>query len=97
MLIYNIKFNKNEIIIKDNHQSIFKSKKNLNKKFFRNSNKKFFEITMIAYDHSHCLEKAKNFYRTNFDEEATCIEIKQISRRSNTLSKLSNKNYKLVA
>ena len=33
MFKYNVKFNKNEIFVKDNHQSIFKSKNNLNKKY----------------------------------------------------------------
>ena len=97
MLKYNVKFNKNEIIVKDNHQSIFKSKNNLNKKYFKSSNKNICEITMIAYDHSHCLEKAKNFYKTHFNKEATCIEIRQTNQRSNVLSKSLNKEYKLVA
>jgi hypothetical protein len=97
MLKYNVKFNKNEIIVKDNHQSIFKSKNNLNKKYFKSSNKNICEITMIAYDHSHCLEKAKNFYKTHFNKEATCIEIRQTNPISNVLRESSNKQYKLVA
>jgi hypothetical protein len=52
---------------------------------------------MIAYDHSHCLEKAKNFYKTHFNKEATCIEIRQTNPISNVLRKSSNKQYKLVA
>lgn len=97
MLKYNVKFNKNEIIVKDNHQSIFKSKNNLNKKYFKNSNKNICDIIMVAFDHSHCLEKAKNFYKTDFNKEATCIEIRQTNPTSNVLKKSSNKKYKLVA
>jgi hypothetical protein len=97
MNTYKIKFNANEIVVNDNSQSMFKSKHHIKKSYFRKIKSNSSEIIMIASDFSNCFEKAKNFYKTHFNKEATCIEIRQTNPISNVLRKSSNKQYKLVA
>lgn len=96
MNTYKIKFNANEIVVNDNSQSMFKSKHHIKKNYFRKIKSNSSEITMIAADLSHCLEKAKNFYRSQYNKEASSIEVTLIKVATNSSMNLSNKQ-KLVA
>ena len=96
MYSYKVKFSANEIVINDNSQSMFKSKHHIKKNYFKIKKDNFFEITMIASDFLNCLEKAKNFYRSQYNKEASSIEVTQIKRATNTSTNLSNQQ-KLVA
>jgi len=96
MIKYKIKFNANEIIVNDNSQSMFKSKYRLNKRYYKKTKENSFVAIIIATDILHCLEKAKNYYRSQFNKEASSIEVTQIKRATNSSSNLSNKQ-KLVA
>jgi hypothetical protein len=51
---------------------------------------------MIASDFSNCFEKAKNFYRSQYNKEASSTEVTLIKRATNTSANLSNQQ-KLVA
>ena len=51
---------------------------------------------MIANDFINCLEKAKNFYRSQYNKEASSIEVNLIKRATNTSANLSDQQ-KLVA
>jgi len=51
---------------------------------------------MIASDFSNCFEKAKNFYRSQYNKEASSIEVTLIKVATNSSMNLSNKQ-KLVA
>ncbi len=96
MNTYKIKFNANEIVVKDNSQSMFKSKHHIKKSYFRKIKRNSSEIIMIASDFSNCFEKAKNFYRSQYNKVASSIEVTQIKRATNSSSNLLNKQ-KLVA
>jgi hypothetical protein len=96
MYSYKVKFNANEIVVNDNAQSMFKSKHHIKKNYFKIKKDNFFEITMIASDFLNCLEKAKNFYRSQYNKEASSIEVTLIKRATNTSMNLSNKQ-QLVA
>ena len=96
MYSYKVKFSANEIVINDNSQSMFKSKHHIKKNYFRNTKNNSSEIIMIASDFLNCLEKAKNFYRSQYNKEASSIEVTQIKRATNTSTNLSNQQ-KLVA
>ena len=96
MNTYKIKFNANEIVVNDNSQSMFKSKHHIKKNYFRNTKNNSSEIIMIAADFLHCLEKAKNFYRSQYNKEASSIEVTLIKVATNSSMNLSNKQ-KLVA
>jgi len=93
---YKVKFNANEIVVNDNSQSMFKSKHHIKKNYFRNTKNNSSEIIMIAPDFLHCLEKAKNFYRSQYNKEASSIEVTLIKVATNSSMDLSNKQ-KLVA
>ena len=96
MNTYKIKFNANEIVVNDNSQSMFKSKHHIKKNYFRNTKNNSSEIIMIASDFLNCLEKAKNFYRSQYNKEASSIEVNLIKRATNTSANLSDQQ-KLVA
>ena len=96
MNTYKIKFNANEIIVNDKSQSMFKSKHHIKKNYFRKIKSNSSEITMIASDFLNCLEKAKNFYRSQYNKEASSIEVTLIKVATNSSMNLSNKQ-KLVA
>jgi hypothetical protein len=68
----------------------------LKKNYFKVKKDNFFEIILIASDFSNCFEKAKNFYRSQYNKEASSIEVTQIKRATNTSTNLSNQQ-KLVA
>ena len=93
---YKVKFNANEIVVNDNSQSMFKSKHHIKKNYFRKIKDNSSEIIMIASDFSNCFEKAKNFYRSQYNKEASSIEVNLIKRATNTSANLSNQQ-KLVA
>jgi len=93
---YKVKFNANEIVVKDNSQSMFKSKHHIKKNYFRKIKDNFSEIIMIASDFLNCFEKAKNFYRSQYNKEASSIEVTLIKVATNSSMNLSNKQ-KLVA
>jgi len=96
MYSYKVKFNANEIVVNDNSQSMFKSKHHIKKNYFKIKKDNFFEITMIASDFLNCLEKAKNFYRSQYNKEASSIEVTLIKVATYSSMNLSNKQ-KLVA
>jgi hypothetical protein len=96
MIKYKIKFNANEIVVNDNSQSMFKSKHHLNKRCYKKTRENSFVTIIIATDILHCLKKAKNYYRSQFNKEASSIEVTQIKRATNTSTHLSNQQ-KLVA
>lgn len=93
---YKVKFNANEIVVNENSQSMFKSKHHIKKDYFRKIKSNSSEITMIASDFLNCLEKAKNFYRSQYNKEASSIEVTLIKRATNTSMNSLNKQ-KLVA
>ena len=93
---YKVKFNANEIVVHDNSQSMFKSKHHIKKNYLRKIKSNSSEITMIASDFLNCLEKAKNFYRSQYNKEASSIEVTLIKVATNSSMNLSNKQ-KLVA
>ena len=95
-IAYKVKFNANEIVVNDNSQSMFKSKHHIKKNYFRKIKNNSSEIIMIASDFSNCFEKAKNFYRSQYNKEASSIEVTLIRRATNTSTNLSNQQ-KLVA
>jgi hypothetical protein len=95
-IAYKVKFNASEIVVNDNSQSMFKSKHHIKKNYFKIKKDNFFEIILIASDFSNCFEKAKNFYRSQYNKEASSIEVTQIKRATNTSTNLSNQQ-KLVA
>ena len=90
MYSYKVKFNANEIVVNDNSQSMFKSKHHIKRNYFKIKKNNFFEITMIASDFINCLEKAKNFYRSQYNKEASSIEVNLIKRATNTSANLSD-------
>jgi hypothetical protein len=96
MNTYKIKFNANEIIVNDNSQSMFQSKHHIKRNYFRKTKSNSSEIIMIASDFLHCLEKAKNFYRSHYKKEASSIEVTLIKKATNTSMNSLNKQ-KLVA
>ena len=93
---YKVKFNANEIVINDNSQSMFKSKHHIKKNYFRKTKSNSSEIIIIASDFLNCLQKAKNFYRSQYNKEASSIEVTLIKVATNSSMNLSNKQ-KLVA
>lgn len=96
MYSYKVKFNAHEIVVNDNSQSMFKSKHHIKRNYFKIKKNNFFEIIMIASDFINCLEKAKNFYRSHYNKEASSIEVNLIKRATNTSANLSDQQ-KLVA
>ena len=87
---YEVKFNSQKIIVKDNTQSMFKSYENMNKNYITKSNKNSFVMNMIAENFKDCLAKARQLFK-----DASSIEVKEIKQATSSMN-LSNIN-KLVA
>jgi len=104
---YLVKFNAQEIVVKDNAQSMFKTcfklqnKKNLISRYFLNrnyinkTNKNIFVVSMLAQDFRDCLSKARTFYKDNFNKDAKSIEVTLMKATNTSMNSLNNN--KLVA
>ena len=83
---YEVKFNSQEIIVKDNTQSMFKSNEHMSKKYITKTNKNSFVMNMIAKDFNDCLIKARQLFK-----DASSIEVKEIKKATSSMN-LSNIN-----
>ena len=89
MKAYEVKFNTQEIVVKDNSQVMFK-RSYMNKNYITKSNKNSFVMNMIAENFKDCLAKARQLFK-----DASSIEVKEIKQATSSMN-LSNIN-KLVA
>lgn len=83
---YEVKFNSQKIIVKDNTQSMFLSSIHLNKNYITKSDKNSFVINMIAENFKDCLAKARQLFK-----DASSIEVKEIKQATSSIN-LSNTN-----
>ena len=83
---YEVKFNSQEIVVKDNTQSMIKSPYHMNKSYITKTNKNSFVINMIAENFKDCLAKARQLYK-----DASSIEVKEIKKATSSMN-LSNTN-----
>lgn len=83
---YEVKFNSQEIIVKNNTQSMFKSKEHISKNYITKTNKNSFVMNMIAKDFNDCLIKARQLFK-----DASSIEVKEIKKATSSMN-LSNIN-----
>ena len=83
---YEVKFNSQEIVVKDNTQSMMKSPYHMNKSYITKTNKNSFVMNMIAKDFNECLIKARQLYK-----DASSIEVKEIKKATSSMN-LSNTN-----
>ena len=83
---YEVKFNSQEIVVKDNTQSMFKSKEHMSKNYINKTNKNSFVMNMIAKDFNDCLIKARQLFK-----DASSIEVKEIKQATSSIN-LSNTN-----
>jgi hypothetical protein len=89
MKAYEVKFNTQEIVVKDNSQVMFK-RSYMNKNYITKTSKKSFMMSMIAKNFKDCLTKARQFYK-----DASSIEVKEIKQATSSINLLNNN--KLVA
>ena len=87
---YEVKFNSQKIIVKDNTQSMFLSSIHINKNYITKTDKNSFVMNMIAENFKDCLAKARQLFK-----DASSIEVKEIKQATSSMN-LSNIN-KLVA
>ena len=83
---YEVKFNSQEIIVKDNTQSMMKSPYHMNKSYITKTNKNSFVMNMIAKDFNDCLINARQLFK-----DASSIEVKEIKQATSSIN-LSNTN-----
>ena len=83
---YEVKFNSQEIIVKDNTQSMFKSNEHMSKNYITKTNKNSFVMNMIAKDFNDCLIKSRQLFK-----DASSIEVKEIKKATSSMN-LSNIN-----
>jgi|TARA_B100001964_G_C14088489_1_gene533697 hypothetical protein len=76
---YEVKFNSQEIVVKDNTQSMFLSSTHLNKNYITKTDKNSFVMNMIAENFKDCLTNASS------------IEVKEIKQATSSMN-LSNTN-----
>ena len=82
---YEVKFNSQQIIVKDNSSSIFKSRTHLNKNYITKSDKNSFVMIMFAEDFNDCLAKARQLYK-----DASSIEVQEIKRATTSINLINN-------
>jgi hypothetical protein len=87
---YEVKFNTQEIVVKNNTQAMFKSKEYMNKNYITKSNKNAFVMNMIAENFKDCLTRARQLFK-----DASSIEVKEIKQATSSINLLNNN--KLVA
>ena len=83
---YEVKFNSQEIVVKDNTQSMMKSPYHMNKSYITKTNKNSFVMNMIAKDFNDCLINARQLFK-----DASSIEVKEIKQATSSIN-LSNTN-----
>jgi len=83
---YEVKFNTQKIVVKDNTQSMMKSPYHMNKSYITKTGKNSFVLNMIAENFRDCLTKARQLYK-----DASSIEVKEIKKATSSMN-LSNTN-----
>jgi len=78
---YEVKFNSQEIIVKDNTQSMFKSNEHMSKNYITKTNKNSFVMNMIAKDFNDCLIKSRQLFK-----DASSIEVKEIKQATSSIN-----------
>lgn len=85
MKYFKVKLNAQQIIVKDNSSSMFKSKTHLNKNYITKSDKNSFVMIMFAEDFNDCLAKARQLYK-----DASSIEVQEIKRATTSINLINN-------
>ena len=83
---YEVKFNTQKIVVKDNTQSMMKSHYHMNKSYITKTDKNSFVLNMIAENFRDCLTKARQLYK-----EASSIEVKEIKQEIISMSEVITK------
>ena len=87
---YEVKFNTQEIVLKNNTQAMFKSREHMSKNYITKSDKNAFVMNMIAENLRDCLARARQLFK-----DASSIEVKEIKQATSSINLLNNN--KLVA